>query len=115
MLLSSKIVGNPYLGITSCLVSFACMVSDPVYNTRIPGSTEVIVLMMLRGIAFKSFSGILAVALCGLTWVCRVRVVFPATSTEGGVSGHEAVRDALRLAGRLLRVAQAPSAWASCG
>jgi Di-haem oxidoreductase, putative peroxidase len=36
---------------------------DPVYNTRIPGSTEVIVLMMLRGIVLKSFSGIVAVGL----------------------------------------------------
>jgi CxxC motif-containing protein (DUF1111 family) len=39
------------------------MTLDPVYNTRIPGSTEVIVLIMLRGIALKSFSGIVAVAL----------------------------------------------------
>ena len=39
------------------------MTLDPVYNTRIPGSTEVIVLMMLRGIALKGFSGIVAVAL----------------------------------------------------
>jgi hypothetical protein len=39
------------------------MTLDPVYNTRIPGSTEVIVLIMLREIALKSFSGIVAVAL----------------------------------------------------
>ena len=49
---------------TSCLpVIRGSMTLDPVYNTRIPGSTEVIVLIMLRGIALKSFSGIVAVAL----------------------------------------------------
>ena len=40
------------------------MTLDPVYNTGLfLGQTEVIVLMMLRGIARKSFGGIVAVAL----------------------------------------------------
>src|ERR1022692_4960533 len=46
------------------------MTLDPVYNTGIPGSMRVIVMMILGRMARKSFSGIVAVALA--TCVCTL-------------------------------------------
>src|SRR6202051_4173445 len=64
------------------------MTLDAVYNTRIPGSTEVIVLMMLRGIALKSFSGIVAVALATCVYTLGQSRSGPADQgVRGGPAG----------------------------